>query len=172
MHHLLLLVSAFSLLLINTATARIGENLPQCVERYGPVIEKREARLEKSDPEACVFSKSGISVIIEFRAGIAWNIRYRSIDLIIAQVTELLKANMPEGGGWSAAYEVAGLQYRLATDRRTVAAYDPGKRGAIGTLEISSREFNAAWREIYGQKMEAVILSPTRKAGAKDLIGF
>lgn len=172
MHRLLLLVSAFSSLLASTASARIGETIPQCVERYGPVIEKREARLEKSDPEACVFSKAGISIIIEFRAGIAWNIRYRSIDLIVAQVTELLKANMPEGGGWSAAYEVAGLQYRLATDRRTVAAYDPGKRGSIGTLEISSREFNSAWREVYGAKIESVILSPTRKAGAKDLIGF
>ncbi len=166
------LIFVLNLLATSAALARVGETLNQCVERYGPVIEKRAARLEKSDAEACVFSKSGISVIIEFRAGIAWNIRYRAIDLIAAQVTELLKANMNEGGGWSAAYEVAGVQYRLAADRRTVAAYDPGKRGDIGILEISSRDFNKAWREVYGAKIEAVILQPTGKAGAKDLIGF
>ncbi len=167
-----LLITAFTLILASAASARIGETIPQCVERYGPVIEKRPARLDKSDPEACIFSKSGISVIIEYRAGIAWNVRYRSIDLIIAQITELLKANMPEGGGWSAAYEVAGVQYRLSTDRRAVAAYDPGKRGDVGILEISSREFNTARREVYGAKLEAVILNPRRKAGAGDLIGF
>lgn len=168
----LVLITAFTLLLASNASARIGETIQQCIERYGPVIEKRAARLEKSDPEACVFSKAGISVIVEYRAGIAWNIRYRSIDLIIAQVTELLKANMPEGGGWSEVYEVAGVQYRLASDRRAVAAYDPGKRGDVGILEISSREFNAAWREVYGAKIEAVILEPARKAGTRDLIGF
>ncbi len=168
----LILVCAFNLLMAGIASARIGETIPQCIERYGPVIEKRAARLEKSDPEACVFSKAGISIIVEYRAGIAWNIRYRSIDLIIAQVTELLKANMPEGGGWSESYEVAGVQYRLATDRRSIAAYDPGKRGDVGILEISSREFNSSWREVYGAKVEAVILEPARRAGAQDLIGF
>jgi hypothetical protein len=152
--------------------ARLGETIPQCIERYGPVVEKRPPRIDKSDPESCVFSRSGISVIIEFRAGIAWNIRYRAIDLIIAQVTELLKANMPEGGGWSAAYEVAGVQYRLSTDRRSVAAYDPGKRGDLGILEISSCEFNNAWREVYGAKLEAIILEPPQKASTKDLKGF
>lgn len=152
--------------------ARLGETIPQCIERYGPVIEKRSARLEKSDPESCVFSRNGISIIVEYRAGLAWNIRYRTIDLIIAQVTELLKANMPEDGGWSAAYEVAGVQYRLSTDRRSVAAYDPGKRGDLGILEISSRDFNKAWREVYGAKLDAVILEPLQKAGTKELKGF
>lgn len=157
---------------VATTQARIGETIPQCVERYGPVIEKRTARIDKSDPESCVFSRAGISIVIEYRAGIAWNIRYRTIDLIIAQVNELLKANMPEGGGWSGSYEVAGVQYRLATDRRSVAAYDPGKRGDLGILEISSREFNNTWREIYGTKLDALILEPQQKAGTKDLKGF
>lgn len=172
MHRLLFLVSALSLLSSGAASGRIGETITQCVERYGPVIEKRKARLEQSDPEACVFSKTGISIIIEYRAGIAWNIRYRSPELAPAQVTELLKANMPEGGGWSAAYEVAGVHYRLATDRRTVAAYDPGKRGDIGILEIASRDFNKAWREVYSAQIDAVVLQSTRRAGARDLNGF
>ncbi len=154
------------------ASARVGETLPQCIERYGPVIQKLEARLENSDPEACVFSKAGISIIIEYRDSIAWNVLYRSIDLAAAQVTELLKANMPEGGGWSAAYEVAGVQYRLAADRRHVAAYAPGRRGDIGILEISTREFAKAWREVYGARLETVIREPARNAGAKELIGF
>jgi hypothetical protein len=156
----------------NQAEARLGETVPQCIERYGPVVEKRPARIDKSDPESCVFSRAGISIIIEYRAGLAWNIRYRTIDLILAQVNELLKANMTEGGGWSGAYEVAGVQYRLATDRRSVAAYDPGKRGDLGILEISSREFNKAWREIYGAKLNNVILEPAQKAGTKELKGF
>ena len=172
MNRLLVLASICYLGFTYSAEARLGETIPQCVERYGPVIEKRAARLQNSDPESCVFSKAGISIIVEYRAGLAWNIRYRTIDLIIAQVTELLKANMPEGGGWSAAYEVAGVQYRLATDRRSVAAYDPGKRGDLGILEVSSREFNLAWREVYGAKIDAVILAPQQKAGTKELKGF
>jgi hypothetical protein len=168
----LALILSLSLLLAGQAGARLGETVPQCVERYGPVIEKRAARIPKSDPEACVFSKAGISIIVEYRAGIAWNVRYRTIDLAIAQVTELLKANMPEGGGWSAACEVAGVQYRLSTDRRSVAAYDPGKKGDLGILEVSSREFNNAWRQIYGAKLDSVILEPQQRAGAKDLKGF
>lgn len=167
---LLIAIAIFSSL--GQAEARLGETIPQCIERYGPVVEKRAARIEKSDPESCVFSRSGISIIIEYRAGLAWNIRYRTIDLIIAQVNELLKANMPEGGGWSGAYEVAGVQYRLATDRRSVAAYDPGKRGDLGILEVSSREFNNAWREIYGAKLDTLVLEPQQKAGTKDLKGF
>lgn len=172
MKHPLFLVVLLSLMGIGGAEARIGETVPECVERYGPVIEKRAARLEKSDPEACVFSKAGISIIIEYRAGIAWNVRYRTLDLIVNQVNELLRSNMPEGGGWSAAYEVAGVQYRLATDRRSVAAYNPGLRGEMGSLEISSREFNSAWREIYGTQLDAVILAPQVKAGTRDLKGF
>lgn len=168
----LFLVALLVLAWIVPAQARIGETIPECVERYGPVIEKRSARLAKSDPEACVFSKAGISIIIEYRAGIAWNIRYRTLDLIVNQVTELLKSNMPEGGGWSAAFEVAGVQYRLATDRRTVAAYNPGLRGEMGSLEISSREFNTAWREVYGAQLDAVVLAPQVKAGTRDLKGF
>jgi hypothetical protein len=169
----LLVFAAFCLLgFAGQAEARLGETIPQCIERYGPVIEKRASRLEKSDPESCVFSKAGISIIVEYRAGLAWNIRYRTIDLIIAQVTELLKANMPEGGGWSGAYEVAGVQYRLSTDRRSVAAYDPGKRGDLGILEVSSRDFNMAWREVYGAKIDAVIIAPQQKAGTKELKGF
>jgi hypothetical protein len=168
----LFLVALLAVLSLQSLQARIGETIPECIERYGPVIEKRSARLEKSDPEACVFSKAGISIIIEYRAGIAWNVRYRTIDLIVNQVTELLKSNMPEGGGWSAAYEVAGVQYRLATDRRTVAAYNPGLRGEMGSLEISSREFNTAWREVYGAKLDEVILTPQAKAGTRDLKGF
>lgn len=172
MKHPLFLVVLLSLMGIGAAEARIGETVPECVERYGPVIERRAARLEKSDPEACVFSKAGISIIIEYRAGIAWNVRYRTLDLIVNQVNELLRSNMPEGGGWSAAYEVAGVQYRLATDRRSVAAYNPGLRGEMGSLEVSSREFNSAWREIYGAQLDAVILAPQVKAGTRDLKGF
>jgi hypothetical protein len=172
MKRLFVLACVCFLSLSQQAEARLGETIPQCVERYGPVIEKRTPRLQSSDPETCVFSKAGISIIIEYRAGLAWNIRYRTIDLIIAQVTELLKANMPVGGGWSAAYEVAGVQYRLSTDRRSVAAYDPGKRGDLGILEVSSREFNIAWREVYGAQIDAVILAPQQKAGTKELKGF
>lgn len=157
---------------IESAQARIGETVPECIERYGPIIEKRSPRLPKSDPEACVYSKAGISIIIEYRAGVAWNVRYRTLDLIVNQVTELLKSNMPEGGGWSAAFEVAGVQYRLAKDRRMVAAYNPGLQGELGSLEISSRDFNLAWREVYAAQLDEAILMPQAKADTRDLKGF
>jgi hypothetical protein len=157
---------------VAAANARLGETLSQCVERYGPLVEKRSPRIPESDPDACVFTKAGISIVVEYRSGIAWNIRYRTPDLIIAQVTELLKANMIDGGGWSPAYEVAGVQYRLSTDRRYVAAYDPGRRGDAGILEVSTQDFNLAWRKHYAAKLASVSRQAPPKAGTKDLKGF
>ena len=151
------------------AQARIGETLEQCKGRYGPVIERRAPLMTQSDPEACVFSKDGISIIIEFRAGIAWNIKYRTLDLVPTQVNTLLKANMPEGGTWSAAYIVAEVQYRLSGDRRRTASYYPGQAGEMGILEISSREFNAARWEERSKHFGDVIKAAAEK---KKLDGF
>jgi hypothetical protein len=172
MNRLITVLMLAGISVVGEVQARLGETLPQCEERYGKVVEKREARLDKSDVEACVFSKAGISILVEFRAGIAWNIQYRSIDLGTVQVTELLKANMPEGGGWSAAFEVAGSLYRLSTDRRMAAAYRPGKRGDVGMLEISSRDYAELTYALYEQEINRVVGSQSGRAGAGGLKGF
>ena len=151
--------------------ARIGETLDQCKERYGPVIEQRQALLKQSDGVACVFSKGGISVIVEFRAGIAWNVQYRTLDLVASQVNDLLKANMPMGGSWSAAYIVSGVQYRLSGDRRRTSMFHPGLAGEVGILEISTREFNnARWEMRSAQFMDPD--GGAKSPGAKALDGF
>ena len=147
-------VTALSVL---TAEARLGVTLTECEERYGAVIERRPARLAESDPEACVFSKQGVSIIIEFRAGISWNIQYRAVDMISSQVTTLLKANMPEGGSWTEALIVGGVQYRLSGDRRRTASFFPSPVGRSSVLEVSSRDFNTAWWATYSKQM---ILTP------------
>ena len=68
-----LVVSALFVLLLTTrASARLGETLDECVQRYGPMIEKRPAQLAVSDPDVMVFSKAGITIAIVCRAATSY----------------------------------------------------------------------------------------------------
>jgi hypothetical protein len=172
MRQLPLLLSILLCLSPAASHARLGETVQGFTERFGPPVERRPAVLEQSDPEALVFSKSGITIIAEFRQGAAWSVRYRSVELSADQAKQLLRFNMAEGGGWSAAYEVAGVYYRMSADRGSVAVYDPGRHGEMGFLQVSSREFAAAWRNIYGPRVEAAVQAPVIPAAAATLEGF
>lgn len=165
-------VVAGLLLLAGAAEARLGETLAQCEERYGPVVEKKPASLKESDPDACVFSKSGITTLVEFRSGVAWRIVFRMMGMTPTESETLLKANMPEGG-WGAALKINGQDYRLSADRRRVAVYSPTKAdGEVTTLEIASRDYGVANYAAYSARISAATGNiQERKSGSK-LQGF
>lgn len=154
-----------------TAEARVGETLKQCEERYGPVVERLPAKLADSDADACVFSKGGITVLIEFRNGLAWYVMFRMLDLLPTDTEALLKANLPPGG-WSSAIKVNGEEYRLSGDRRWVARYFYGKKGGIGSLLIASRDFATAQHAAYVQKISEAVNQKQGSMAPKALDGF
>ena len=152
--------------------ARLGETIAQCEERYGPVVEKRPATVKESDPEACVFTKSGITAVVEFRGGIAWRIVFRMMEMTPIEAETLLKANMPDGG-WGAALKVNGQDYRLSADRRRIAIYSPTKvRGEISTLEIASRDYGAANYAAYSTKVAEALGNVKERKTGQELKGF
>jgi hypothetical protein len=105
---------------VSVAQARIGESIDQCAERYGPPIEKRAATIPQSDPDAVVFSKTGVTIIIEFRQGSAWHITFRKPSLQAMEVEALINANIGSGS-WSPALKYGDREYRLSSDRERLA---------------------------------------------------
>lgn len=158
---------------LQSAEARLGETLAQCEERYGPVVEKRRASVKDSDPEACVFSKSGVTAIIEFHQGIAWRLVFRLQGMTAMDVDTLLRANLPDGG-WGPALKFTGIDYRLSSDRRRIAVATPSKNSqSIGTLEIVSRDFSAARYLVYSSKVaEAITKGAQERKTVRELNGF
>src|SRR5436190_21113899 len=97
------------------ASARVGETLDECVQRYGPMIEKRPARLAGSDPEVMLFSKAGITVAAEFRDGKAWHLTYRKLGLSTVEVDAIVMAN--SGGSlWGSPLKTRDKEYRMTDD--------------------------------------------------------
>ncbi len=166
----LLLLGLLSFL--GTSHARLGETLAQCEERYGPVVERVPATVSASEPEACKFSKNGITILIEYKNGVAWRLLFRKVEMAGPDVETLLIANLPDGG-WSIATKVAGLDYRVSPDRQRVAVHTDNRGpGVIDTLEIATRSFAAANHADYAQRVgEAMSTIDARKKGI-DLKGF
>lgn len=158
---------------LQSAEARLGETLAQCEERYGPVVEKRAASVKDSDPDACVFSKSGVTAIIEFRQGIAWRLVFRLQGMTAMDVDTLLRANLPDGG-WGPALRITGIDYRLSADRRRMAVATPARSSQnIGTLEVVSRDYSAARYSVYSSKVaEAVTKGVQERKTVRELSGF
>lgn len=169
---LFLSVLGFSVV-ASSAQARLGETLAQCVARYGAVMDPdKPASVKESDPKVSVFSKDGITVVVEFKGGIAWRIVFRKADMSPAEVETLLKANLPEGG-WGPAQKIDGQDFRLSADRRRIAIYSPTKAATeISTLTLATRDYGAANYAAYSAKVrEALSTVKERKIG-KDLKGF
>ncbi|CAN5354753.1 hypothetical protein BH23VER1_BH23VER1_16100 [soil metagenome] len=78
---------------VGNSHGRIGETPDECVERYGAVVETFEARIPGGDPGGQMHRKSGINIMIEFRDGKAWLIRFENTQLNHSQQDVLLKAN-------------------------------------------------------------------------------
>lgn len=156
------------------AEARLGETVEQCMERYGPVIERRLAVLAASDPETLVFSKSGVTIIIEYRESKAWQISYRKAKMLANEVESLVAANSGEGP-WSGSLKLGSGEYRLSSDRSRLAAMAeiPGSKPGLTVTElrIMTREWLAENRASYLRRADAPLTAPER-ARINPLPGF
>jgi hypothetical protein len=138
---------ALPLLLLLTmasqASARLGETLDECVGRYGPMIERRAPKLSGSDPEVMVFSKSSITVTVEFRQGKAWHLTFRKSALTGIEVEAILIANAGSGL-WGSPLKTKDKEYRMSDDKKRIAVINWDRKGMAGSLVIMSREFAEA----------------------------
>ncbi len=155
------------------APARLGETADECRARYGQEVDKRPASLSESDPEALVFSKNSISILIEFKGGVAWRLMFRKMNMTNDDLDSLLKANAPEGG-WSPSQKIGSQEFCISLDRRRTAAFTPPAKNKAepALLEIASRDYGNANRAEQVEKIAvAVRAAKDRKAGT-GLDGF
>lgn len=156
--------------LTGSARARLGETVEQCTERYGPLIEKRQALLPQSDPETAVFSKSGVTIIVEFHKGSAWHITFRKPTLQNEEVESLLKANATKGN-WSTPLLYAERDYRLSSDRNRIAVFSSADK-SITQLEIMLREYADQRHANYVARLRKPAPKEGSKPAANPLPGF
>jgi len=155
-----------------SAHARIGETLEECVARYGPVVERLPAKVKNSDPEACVFSKSGVTIIAEFKGGKAWRHTYRMIGLDGASTEKLLEAEAVDGA-WSAPLTLNGQEFRSSSDGKRVAVTAYGKKlSDVGVLTVAQKSYAEANRESYEALLTTVSDEVQRRASAQPLKGL
>ncbi len=127
--------------LSTTSWARIGESLAQCIDRYGPVIENRQSELPQSDPDAAVFSKNGLTVIVEFHNDKAWRIIFRKPKLSTTEVDALLSANSASES-WSSPLRYGEREYRLCADKKRISITRFTKGNDIAQIEVILREYS------------------------------
>ncbi len=144
-----------------TARARLGETIEQCTERYGPVIEKRQPLLPQSDAETAVYSKSGVTIIVEFHKGAAWHITFRKPNLQSEEIEALLQANATKGN-WSAPLMYGERDYRLSGDQKRIAISSLSEKN-ISQLELMLREYTDQRRANYVARLQ----KPAPKEGSK-----
>lgn len=147
----------------------MGEAVEACQDRYGPIIERRASVLMASDPEALVFSKSGITVIVEFKDGVAWHVAFRHPKMDAVQVESLLLANSGSGV-WSKGLKLAGMEYRLSADKLRLAAIEPSGRMYLA-VNLMTRDWIKANREEYLRRSPNPA-GPAGNPAANALPGF
>ena len=157
---------------LTTSFARIGETVEECVARYGPVVERLPAKIKESDPQSCVFSKSGITIIAEFKAGKAWQHTYRMAGLDEASVSKLLEAEAVDGG-WSSPIKIGGQEFRSSADGKRIAVTTYGRKlSDVGTLVVAQKSFAEANREGYKTLLDTVSEEVKRRAANQPLKGL
>lgn len=157
---------------IATCHARIGETVEECVARYGPIVERLPAKIKESDPQACVFSKSGITIIAEFKAGKAWQHIYRMAGLDEVAMDKLLEAEGVDGG-WSSPIKIGGQEFRSSADGKRIAVTTYGKKlSDVGTLVVAQKSFAEANREGYKTLLDSVSDEVKRRAANQPLKGL
>ncbi len=155
-----------------TAFGRLGETIAECESRYGLVVERVSAQVKESDPEACVFSKSGVTLIVEFKAGKAWKSTYRITGLDETGLQKLLEAEGGEGG-WSAPLKLVNQEVRYSSDHERVAILTPGKRlDDISSFVVVTKAYSKANRLDYEAKLAAIPDEVKRRQNARPLQGL
>ena len=159
------------LLTIVPTSARVGETLDECVQRYGPMIERRPARLPESDPEVMVFSKAGITVAAEFRQGKAWHLTFRKVPLSSLEVEAVLMANSGSSM-WGLPVKTRDKEYRMTEDKTRLAVINWDRKGLAGSLVIMSREFATANHAAVAKRIEPSANTTGGKTRINPLPGF
>jgi len=154
------------------AQARIGENVEQCEKRYGPTVERRAAIQASSDKEACVFSKDGVTIVVEYRNAAAWHVSYR---LPVPMLDAVLAAIAPDGG-WSPPIAIDQVDVRIASTARDQVAsviYPPkNRRDDPANLVVCTRAYSKANRDDYQAKLAGITSVVKEREAAKPLKGF
>ncbi|CAN5741084.1 hypothetical protein BH11VER1_BH11VER1_08840 [soil metagenome] len=150
--------------------ARIGETLEQCVERYGPVMERRPSTLPGSEAELAVFSKSSITILAEFREGVVWQISFRKPGLSLAEADAILQANA--SGLWSVPLKINEQDYRLSLDKKRLLTMRTDKKGGTSEMVIMTRDCAAAVRSARESKTDKPRSSQEQKPASNPLPGF
>lgn len=159
------------LLCTSVAQARIGETFAQCETRYGPVVERTAAKLGDSDKEACIFSKEGVTITVEYRNGTAWWVSYR---LPQPMVDAVLAAIAPDGG-WSSSLTINGRQVQVSAtthDQVAVVTYPPKRKDDPATLVVATRAYAKANRADYQAKLSALPEMIKQRHSAQPLKNF
>ena len=151
--------------------ARIGETLAQCETRYGPVVERAAPKLAESDKEACVFSKEGVTITVEYRNGTAWWVSYR---LPQPMVEPVLAAIAPDGG-WSPAITISGKQIQISAtthDQVAVVTFPSKRKEDPATLVVANRAYGKANRADYQAKLSTLPEVIKQRQAAQPLKSF
>ena len=152
--------------------ARVGESINECEARYGKVIERRSATISTSDPDACVFSKAGITIVAEFKNGKAWRIVYRMAHMDEEAVRTFLDVES-SGSEWSAPLKLAGQEVRSSADHQRIAILIPGKRiEDPSTFVFASSDCAKASRKDYQAKLATVAEIVKGRIQAKPMKGL
>jgi hypothetical protein len=156
----------------STAFGRLGETVAECETRYGPVVERIAAKVKESDQDACVFSKGGVTIIVEFKAGKAWRSTYRMSGMDMASVKTLLGVEAVEGG-WSAPLKLVNQEISYSADHERLAVYTPGKRlEDVSTLVLVTKAYAKANRADYEAKLALIPDEVKRRQAGKPLQGL
>ncbi len=141
------------------AQARLGETLAECETRYGPVVERVAPKLPESDKEACIFSKEGITITVEFRNGNAWRVTYRLPQQMIDPVLETIAPP----NGWAPSVTINGRRMMIAAtthDQVAMVVMPVRRKDDPAEIIVASRAFTKANRANYQSQL----------AGLPDLI--
>jgi hypothetical protein len=156
----LVLSALVVLLTIRPAAARMGETLDECVQRYGPMIERRPAKLGASDPDVMVFSKAGITVAVEFKEGKAWHLTFRKTALTSFEIEALITANSGTSL-WGSPLKTRDKEYRMTADKGRVALINWDRKALAGSLVIMSREFARTNHQELAHRPDPTTVVPT-----------
>ncbi len=151
----------------------MGETLAECTARYGPMIEARVPMLNESTGEAAVFSRMGVTILVEFHNSVAWRISFKKPSLHRDEMQALLQANTE--GTWSSPLAIGGRQYLLSVDGGRLAILEGSEKNVIDHIVVMNRECLAAYQRQYGVVQSSPGVSPTEKpaaGGGNPLPGF
>lgn len=134
--------------------ARLGETVEQCEARYGPIVERKEARLAESDKQSVIFSKEGVTITAEMQNGVVWCISYQMDELTDETANYFLKVNAP-ADGWGRAITIKGDSVYTTSTRSQYATYTPmiARVKQAGKVVVCSRGYAKANRSDYEARL-------------------